>query len=142
VVWALDPAARTVALPALVWQPLVENAVRHGIARRATPGRLLLAARHEGTRLRLVVDADGPDAAADDTGPEAHARFGGLGLGLRTTQRRLALLYGERASLTLDARRGGTCVELVLPIASASDAEWDAESDGEDAGRNALGGVA
>jgi hypothetical protein len=128
VAWTLDPAARTVALPALVWQPLVENAVRHNIARRTVPGRLLLEARRAGDRLHLVVDADGPEApapqAADGDVPSPATEpsspstepFGGLGIGLRTTERRLALLYGSRASITLSARLGGTRVELVLPV--------------------------
>ncbi|MES2522571.1 MAG: histidine kinase [Gemmatimonadota bacterium] len=130
--WALDPAARTAALPALLWQPLVENAVRHGIARRATPGRLLLTARVEKSRLHLLVDADGPDRSR---GPHDSARdlveldmpadegtFGGLGLGLRTTERRLALLYGKSASLARRSRPGGTCVELTLPITAPTEA--------------------
>lgn len=113
VLWQLDPSARTTQLPALVWQPLVENAIRHGIALRTAPGRLLLSATRQGDSLLLVVDADGPDA------PE-HARpprdaLGGLGVGLPTVQRRLELLYGERSRVTLTMRADGSCTTLVIP---------------------------
>lgn len=112
VTWALDPDVRTSRLPALAWQPLVENAIRHGIARRTTPGHLTLTARRAGARLLLVVDADGPDPA----GPDAtDAPFGGLGIGVSTLERRLALLYDGAATLTIEPRPGGSRTELTLP---------------------------
>jgi hypothetical protein len=130
VAWALDRAARTARLPALVWQPLVENAVRHGIARRTTPGCLTLSARRTNSALVLVVDADGADGhpgtdaapagalapARDPAADLASAPFGGLGLGLSTVERRLALLYGGRARLSVAARPGGVRAELSLPL--------------------------
>ncbi len=111
VTWDIAPEARTVAVPALIWQPLVENAIRHGLARRAAPGTLHLAARRDGNVLRLVVDADGPDGDAHD--PEAER---GLGIGLRTTERRLALLHGADAAVTMVPRPGGMSVTLLLPV--------------------------
>lgn len=127
--WSLDPAVRTTHVPALSWQPLVENAIRHGIARRTSPGRLQLSARRDAAHVVLAVDADGADdaVAPPDDRPDDHpgiahdlaaggASLGGLGLGESTLDRRLALLYGERASLTRTPRPGGTRTELRLPL--------------------------
>jgi hypothetical protein len=110
--WALDPAARTATLPAMIWQPLVENAVRHGIARRSAPGMLALGAHVAGGQLTLMIDADAPEVPAID----AAAGDGGLGIGLAATQRRLALLYGERAQLTLTVEPGRSRTVLTLPL--------------------------
>ncbi len=114
ITWAIDPAARTTRLPALMWQPLVENAIRHGISRRVEPGTLALTAvRHEQT-LQLIVDADGPNGDEDPT-PESAPPFGGLGLGLSTVERRLSLLFGAGATVTVSQRHGGTRTELIIP---------------------------
>ncbi len=114
--WMLDPAARTTRLPALVWQPLVENAIRHGIARRVEPGKLTLSVARNPGALHLVVDADGPDDEGCATHEDSPSPFGGLGLGLSTVERRLALLYGGRASVTLTTRDGGSRTELIIPV--------------------------
>lgn len=115
VTWDIDAQARTTRLPALVWQPLVENAIRHGIARRTEPGTLQLVARREGAQLRLVIDADGAPADA----PAEHA-LGGLGVGLATVRRRLELLHGAAARVELSTRDGGSRTELVLPLGRGS----------------------
>ncbi|WP_309669898.1 histidine kinase [Gemmatimonas sp.] len=117
IAWQIQPDARTTQLPALTWQPLVENAIRHGIAQRVAPGTLTLSASRTAQALTLVVDADGPDHTSAPT-PEP---FGGLGIGLSTLRRRLALLYGDRATLAMTERPGGTRVELSLPIAVHAD---------------------
>lgn len=99
-------------LPALLLQPLIENAVRHGVA----------PARRGGTvRLRAALD-DGSGALVcrvEDTGvgaaPAAFARAGGVGLA--SVQRRLGLHYGHSATLTVDSTPGlGTIVTLVIPV--------------------------
>lgn len=110
--WHIQPGVRTTQLPALTWQPLVENAIRHGIAQRVAPGTLALSASRTEHLLTLAVDADGADHEMAPT-PEP---FGGLGIGLSTLRRRLALLFDDRATLTLTDRPGGTRVELTLPI--------------------------
>lgn len=113
IVWEIAPAARRAQLPPLVWQPLVENAIRHGIARRRAPGTLTLTATCADDVVTLGVDADGP--APDDV-PAPVAPFGGLGIGTTATRRRLSLLYGDRASLELADRAGGTRTTLILPM--------------------------
>jgi signal transduction histidine kinase len=102
---AADPAALDAAVPSLLLQPLVENAIRHGV-RGARAGRVEIAARRENGRLRLTVDDDGTGLAPGFA----------EGTGLRATRARLAGLYGEEQSLRLVPRAtGGTSVEVVIP---------------------------
>ncbi|MCU0635256.1 MAG: histidine kinase [Gemmatimonadaceae bacterium] len=117
--WHIDPAVRTTRVPALSWQPVVENAIRHGIARRTRPGVLRLEAYRGAEHVRLVVDADGAEsAAAADSEPDAP--FGGLGIGEATLERRLALLFGDRASVARVPRAGGMRTEVRIPLGDAT----------------------
>jgi len=105
----LAPAARRCLVPNLLLQPLVENAVKHGISRRTTPGLVQLKADRDGDRLHVEVTDDGP-GSAPQTGQV------NSGIGLRNTRSRLDLAYG--ADYTLDIVRlpaGGTSVRLDLP---------------------------
>jgi two-component sensor histidine kinase len=90
----IDPAARERRVPALVLQPLVENAVRHGIGRLAKGGEVVIRARLAGDRLLLTVENDAPGAQA----APAPARRG-AGVGLSNTAERLRQLYGSAARL-------------------------------------------
>lgn len=101
----VDGGAEACAVPALVLQPLVENAVRHGIAQLVQGGTVRIAGRCSGGRLYLTVE-NPACAAPAQSGP---------GLGLANVRQRLAALYGQDASL--DARvAGGTFrVELTIP---------------------------
>ena len=86
----IEPAARTALVPALILQPLVENAVRHGISRRPGPGEITLRARVEGPWLELsVADDGGEKPTADD---ERHVSGG---VGLANVRARLAEVCGE-----------------------------------------------
>ena len=93
-----------VLVPRLILQPLVENAIRHGIARRAGAGRVAIRAVVEGDRLRLTVEDDGAGVGG---GTEGH------GIGLSNTRARLAQLYGTAGSLGLADREGGGAVVTV-----------------------------
>jgi LytS/YehU family sensor histidine kinase len=103
--WAVTPEALPCRLPPLVLQPLVENALRHGLGARLEGGRLRIsAARHNG-RLELAVSDDGaglPSRVLEGTG-------------LGNLRRRLSTLYGEAARLSLESSRPGTTVRLELP---------------------------
>jgi LytS/YehU family sensor histidine kinase len=100
---ALDAAA----VPSFAVQHLVENAVRHGIARREEAGLLVVTARREGEVLEMTVTDDGAGGAPAEA-PEGH--------GIANTRERLRALYGERASLLLSAAAGGgTVATLRLP---------------------------
>jgi two-component system LytT family sensor kinase len=83
-------------IPSLILQPLVENALKHGLAPRPGPGRLWIDACAEGANICLCVEDDG-------IGPGS----AGAGLGLRNVAERLATLYQDRASVQLERREGG-----------------------------------
>jgi len=112
------PAAlRGVAIPSLVVQPLVENAIKHGVARSASGGDVQVSAVRDDTgpapRLRIAVRNTGA--------PLVDAPRGGDHVGLENISRRLAGHYGPAARLTLSADgRGGTIAELLLPLAHAT----------------------
>ena len=99
------PALQGVLVPSFLLQPLVENAVRHGIAPRTEGGRVVVRAARDGDRVVLDVWNDGAPLRAD--------RREGIGLG--ATRERLARLYGADASLMLDAAEGGVRCRVTLP---------------------------
>jgi len=104
----IDPATLDLRLPALILQPLVENAVRHGLEPRPGPGILTLAARRDGPDLVLCVADNGVGIAAE--GPSRE------GVGLSNTRARLRELYGSGATLQpLKTAGGGTTWEVRLP---------------------------
>ena len=105
--------ALEIVVPSLVLQPLVENAIRHGIASREGAGELRIAARAEGDRLVLEVEDDG-------AGLERWERAGRpRGLGLVNTEERLRELYGTGGRLALEPRDPhGTRVRVTLPTAT------------------------
>ncbi len=106
----IAPEALRLVVPRLVLQPLVENALTHGAAKRAGPATVRIAARREGDRLCLSVADDGPGLA----GEPASALTSGVGLS--NTVARLRALYGEQGSLTLGKpATGGLLVTLDLP---------------------------
>jgi len=105
---AIDPAIARAAVPRFLLQPLVENALRHGIARRADAGVVEIGARREGEQLILTVRDDGPGLL---TTPNAPA-----GVGLSNTRARLEALYGAGATLEVaNAEGGGVLATVRLP---------------------------
>jgi len=95
-------------VPAFALQPLVENALVHGIARLSGAGILSISAAHEGTDIVLRVCDNG-------LGPTVPSTSQGAGVGLANLRARLVRLYGDAASLTLQARDGGGA-ESVLRV--------------------------
>jgi len=106
----IDPAVAGALVPNLLLQPLVENAIRHGIAPRATGGRVRVRASREGDRLHLSVCDNG-------VGATRGARAG-AGVGLGNTRARLRYLYGDGHEFRAgagDGDEGGFAVHIAIP---------------------------
>jgi signal transduction histidine kinase len=98
------------AVPHMALQPVVENAIRHGIGKRAEGGLIRIRAFRTGDSLHLEVADEGPGFTQGGTD-------GGMGLGLANTRARLRQLYGEAAELRMaGGAGGGAVVTLVLPF--------------------------
>jgi len=103
----IDPSTLAAAVPSFALQHLVENAVRHGIARRSDAGRLIVSARRAGELHELSVADDGPGLSASAAEPAGH--------GLANTRERLRTLYGDRASLVVANAEQGTIARMRIP---------------------------
>jgi two-component system LytT family sensor kinase len=104
----IAPDALDAAVPHLCLQPIVENAIRHGIEASATAGDLVISARRLAGTLELIVEDDGPGF---------RSMRQPVGIGLANTRLRLAELYGDRATMTMaNAIDGGAIVTLTLPF--------------------------
>jgi two-component system LytT family sensor kinase len=107
---SLSPATLNALVPSLLLQPLVENAVRHGVSRSSEPVKIELKSSLRDSTLEIQVCDDGPGISAESSGN---------GVGLTNTRARLQQLYGDRQSLRLDGRAGGgTIVTVLLPYHS------------------------
>ena len=115
---AIDPAAAACLLPPMLLQPLVENAIKHGIGQMVEPGLVRVEAVRAGSILRIRVENDvDPDGAG---GVAGNAR--GTGLGLVNVRQRLATAHGHEASAHWARRDGRFVVELALPARAADEA--------------------
>jgi LytS/YehU family sensor histidine kinase len=108
----IAPEVRYASVPSLFLQPLVENAIRHGISHRASGGTVTVAAEPVNEKLAIRVFDDGaglPPGWSIDTS---------TGLGLSVTRERIAGLYpnGESSFAVRGREEGGTAVEIVLPL--------------------------
>ncbi|MCI0355396.1 MAG: histidine kinase [Acidobacteria bacterium] len=109
----VDPETLDAQVPCLILQPLVENAVRHGIAPLSRPGRIEIRAHRQNGTLRLEVCDDGVGLSAGE------GSYQGIGLG--NTRARLAQLYGAAHALRMhSAPTGGLVVSVDIPFSSAA----------------------
>ena len=103
---AIDEEALDALVPNLILQPIVENALEHGVSRAGESGLVEIGARRGGEQLVITVRDSGPGV-----GPSTQT-----GVGLGNTRARLEQLYGEAAAFSLRAGEGGGAIaEIVLP---------------------------
>ena len=106
-----DAGVRDALVPSLVLQPIVENAIRHGMADRPDKGHVTVRAARHGAALLLEVSDDGPGL------PTAPPAADGNGIGLANTRERLVRLYGPDCRLqTVSGPRGGLTVRFTIPL--------------------------
>jgi two-component system LytT family sensor kinase len=114
----LDPTVSKETIPSLILQPVVENAIKHGLAPKIGEGNLSITADRQGDFVRLAVEDDGVGqaAAASNNGDRK-----GSGVGLKIIAERLRTLYDGRASLTIDqVALCGSRVTILIPSGSAT----------------------
>ena len=105
----IAPQTLDARAPYLILQPLVENAIRHGIAPRSTPGTVEIRSECKNDRLILEVRDDGPGISPSQAPKD--------GVGISSTRARLEGLYGAAHQLELrNAAEGGLVVTLVMPF--------------------------
>lgn len=105
----VDEAALQVPVPVLSVQPLVENAIKHGVAQRIEPGYVHVRIEVRGEQLRVSVENSNGETAAERTG---------AGLGLQNVRRRLEICYGYSATLCLTPDAEKTTAEICIPLAT------------------------
>lgn len=106
--WVLDPSAHAARLPPLLLQPLVENAVKHGIEPSAQPGKLRIATQRRGQQVRVRITNTMP------TEPQAQP-YRGHGIALANVRARLALLHDVQAEFDTKIKNGLYQVRITLP---------------------------
>jgi signal transduction histidine kinase len=108
--YAIDPDTLDAEVPRLILQPLVENAIKHGVAPRMGPGTIAISSRRDGDRLCLSVRDNGVGLSGG-----SRAQLHG-GVGLSNTRDRLECLYGVEHSLNFVEATPGLTVEIGLPF--------------------------
>jgi two-component system LytT family sensor kinase len=112
----IAPEVLPVVVPFLVLQPLVENAVRHGIEGQAGPGEIVIEAEDAGTECRITVEDNGCGMDPDDLREHLAGRGDGDGIGLANVDERMRSVFGDQFGLVVEtAVAAGTKVHLRVP---------------------------
>jgi sensor histidine kinase YesM len=111
--WNIEPETEQAMAPTLLLQPLVENSIRHGIARMATPGTITISSRILDGILHLSVADTGPGLTQEQS------RGIGHGIGLSNTRKRLKQLYPQHDMEVIAGPSGGFEVRLTVPLVMA-----------------------
>jgi two-component system LytT family sensor kinase len=110
------PEVLPVVVPFLVLQPLVENAVRHGIEGRAGAGEIVIEAEDAGTECRIVIEDNGTGMDPDELRAHLAGNSGGDGIGLANVDERMRSVFGDAFGLVVEtAVAAGTKVHLRVP---------------------------
>jgi two-component system LytT family sensor kinase len=119
---AVDPAVAMEQIPSLMLQPIVENALKHGLGPKPGPGHLWITAEADGNQVRLRVEDDGVGPAIGVlklNGSNGRSK----GVGLENVAQRLNALYQEQGRMTIEVRQaGGTRVTILLPRENGAEA--------------------
>jgi len=110
----VPPELAALPLPPMLLQPVVENAIKHGIEPKIAGGEVSVTARRQGDRLLLEVTDDG-------LGVRATRAAGSTGLGLANLRERLSTMHGVHATLAIEDRQPGTRVTIDLPMLTQED---------------------
>jgi hypothetical protein len=117
VTFQIDPQTQEALVPRFLLQPLVENAIRHGIAKRPDGGNLVLRSDMNGGRLRVRIENDG--AEDDEPVLRRNTATPHRGVGLTNTRARLQQMYGYEATLETHATANGTYeVRISMPFST------------------------
>ena len=110
VTYEIDPDTLDAEVPRLILQPIVENAIKHGVSPRSGPGLIQITSRAEGERLWVEVRDNGVGLSGS-----ARSQFR-RGVGLANTRDRLEELYGDAQALEFSEKDGGLTVRIALPL--------------------------
>ena len=108
----IDPSVEQTPIPVLSVQPLVENAIKHGLAGRPDGGWLKLTASAYGGRLTVAIE----DSGGDEPAGRPSAERAGAGVGIANVSRRLQLCFGPDTGITMSRGVSGTRVEFSVPV--------------------------
>lgn len=107
----IAPETTDALVPAMLLQPLVENAVRHGISRKIDKGTITISALQKKGKLELMVEDDGPGMTENNTGENMSN-----GIGLENIRERLKKLYGDESSMVINSKKNkGFAVKIIIP---------------------------
>lgn len=117
VVYRIDPEILSTVMPVLTLQPLVENAVRHGIGKKIGPGKVVVSAEDKGNECWIAVADDGVGMTQEEAARALrHKREPRFGMGLSNVNERLHSIYGPEHQLQVESKPGeGTKVSFAVP---------------------------
>jgi two-component system, LytTR family, sensor kinase len=117
----IDPETLAARVPNLILQPIVENAIKHGISRQTDVGSLIISSKRHGDRLQIRVEDSGPGLQPSN---ENGKGSNGVGIGLANTRARLAHLYEENYRFEIEnAVPQGLIVTLEIPFETIKDVQ-------------------
>ncbi len=121
--WQLDPALEVLPIPSLCLQPLLENAIYHGIQRLSQGGAVLIRASFEQGMLTIEVLNPLPEPVLEASGPGGQSQYGRAGnrIALANIHRRLQAIYGPSAGLQTSQQDGQFRAAIVYPLADGVD---------------------